>query len=157
MFFEVYNELGAGFLESVYVESLAIALSQAGFAVQRERPLTVRFRGEVVGRFRADLIVGEVVLIEAKACPKLNPLHEAQTLNYLRATSLEVALLLNFGSRPQFRRLLFEQSSQDLPSKHRAASRILFGVEERIRADPCSSVASSIFLLLRTTEPHSLS
>lgn len=78
MFFEVYNELGAGFLESVYVESLAIALSQAGFVVQREKPLTVRFRGEVVGRFRADLIVDEVVLLEAKACAKLNPLHEAK-------------------------------------------------------------------------------
>jgi GxxExxY protein len=108
VFFEVYNELGAGFLESVYVESLAIALSQAGLSVEREKPLTVHFRGRVVGKFRADLVVGDVVLIEAKACPKLNSLHEAQTLNYLRATSLEVALLLNFGSRPQFRRLLFD-------------------------------------------------
>jgi GxxExxY protein len=108
VFFEVYNELGPGFLESVYVESLAIALSQAGLSVEREKTLTVRFRGKVVGKFRADLIVGEVVLIEAKACPKLNSLHEAQTLNYLRATSLEVGLLLNFGSRPQFRRLLFD-------------------------------------------------
>jgi GxxExxY protein len=108
VFFEVYNELGAGFLESVYVESLAIALSQTGLSVEREKPLTVRFRGRVVGKFRADLIVDDVVLIEAKACPKLNSLHEAQTLNYLRATSLEVALLLNFGSRPQFRRLLFD-------------------------------------------------
>jgi GxxExxY protein len=108
VFFAVYNELGAGFLESVYVESLAIALSQAGLSVEREKPLAVRFRGEVVGRFRADLIVGEVVLVEAKACSKLNSLHEAQTLNYLRATSLEVGLLVNFGSRPQFRRLLFD-------------------------------------------------
>jgi GxxExxY protein len=116
VFFEVYNELGAGFLESVYVGSLAVALSQAGFVVHREKPLTVRFRGEVVGRFRADLVVGEVVLIEAKACSKLNPLHEAQTLNYLRTTSLEVALLLNFGPRPQFRRLLFDNPRKIRPN-----------------------------------------
>jgi len=108
VFFAVYNELRPGFLESVYVESLAIASSQAGLSVEREKPLTVRLRGEVVGKFRADLIVGEVVLVEAKACPKLNSLHEAQTLNYLRATSLEVGLLGNFGSRPQFRRLIFD-------------------------------------------------
>ena len=69
-FFEVYNELGAGFLESVYVESLAIALSQAGLSVQREKPLTVLFRGEVVGKFRADLIVGNVVLIESQGLSK---------------------------------------------------------------------------------------
>lgn len=106
VFFEVYNELGPGFLESVYVEALAIALSQAGLSVEREKILTVRFRGKVVGTFRADLIVSEVVLIEAKACSKLNSVHEAQTLNYLRATSLEVGLLLNFG--PQFRRLLYD-------------------------------------------------
>jgi GxxExxY protein len=108
VFFDVYNELGSGFLESVYVESLAIALLQAGLSVEREKPITVRFRGEVVGKFRADLIVAEVVLVEAKACRKLQPIHEAQTLNYLRGTSLEVALLVNFGSRAQFRRLLFD-------------------------------------------------
>jgi len=108
VFFAVYNELGPGFLESVYVESLAIALAQAGLSVEREKPLTVRFRGEVVGKFRADIIVGQVLLVEVKACPKLNPIHEAQILNYLRATSLEVGLLVNFGSRPQFRRLLFD-------------------------------------------------
>jgi GxxExxY protein len=114
VFFAVYNELGPGFLESVYVGSLAIALTQAGLSVEREKPLTVRFRGEVVGKFRADLIVGEVVLVEAKACPKLNSLHEAQALNYLRATSLEVGLLVNFGSRPQFRRLIYDNPRKTL-------------------------------------------
>ena len=110
VFFEVYNELGPGFLESVYVESLRLALIQAGLAVEKEKAVTVYFRGYAVGKFRADLIVRELVLIEAKACPKLHPLHEAQTLNYLRATALELGLLLNFGSRPQFRRLLFDNS-----------------------------------------------
>ncbi|HEV8177327.1 MAG TPA: GxxExxY protein [Gemmatimonadales bacterium] len=117
VFFTVYNELGPGFLESVYVQSLAIAFSQAGLPIEREKPLTVRFRGELVGKFRADLIVGEVVLVEVKACSKLNSVHEAQTLNYLRATSLEVALLLNFGSRPQFRRLLFDNPRKICPAR----------------------------------------
>ena len=108
VFFDVYNELGPGFLESVYVGSLVIAFHQGGLSVEREKPLTVRFRGQVVGKFRADLIVAEVVLVEVKACPKLNPLHEAQTLNYLRATSLEVGILVNFGLRPQFKRLLYD-------------------------------------------------
>jgi GxxExxY protein len=108
VFFDVYNELGSGFLESVYVESLRVALFQAGLAVESEKPLTVCFRGEIVERFRTDLVVEGAVLVEAKACPRLNPLHEAQTLNYLRATSLEVGLLVNFGSRPQFKRLLYD-------------------------------------------------
>jgi GxxExxY protein len=108
VFFEVYNELGPGFLESVYVEALALALCQAGLSVEREILLQVSFRGRIVGRFRADLVVGGTVLVEAKACSKLNLLHEAQVLNYLRATVLEVGLLLNFGPRPQLKRLLFD-------------------------------------------------
>jgi GxxExxY protein len=108
VFFAVYNELGAGFLESVYVQALAIELIQAGLSVQREKPLCVWFRGSVVGNFRADLIVAEVILVEAKSCSRLNYLHQAQTLNYLRATSLEVGLLLNFGPKPEFRRLLLD-------------------------------------------------
>lgn len=89
VFFDVYNELGPGFLESVYVEALALALSEAGLSLMREMPLEVRFRGRTIGRFRADLVVGGAVLVEAKACPKLQPLHEAQILNYLRATVLK--------------------------------------------------------------------
>jgi hypothetical protein len=68
----------------------------------------VSFRGNIVGRFRADLVVNEIVLVEAKAFPRLQSAHEVQLLNYLRATVLEVGLLLNFGPRPQFRRLVFE-------------------------------------------------
>jgi GxxExxY protein len=108
VFFEVYNELGFGFLESVYMEALALALSQAGLSVEREMPLAVCFRGEIIGRFRADLVIGGAVLVETKACSKLGSIHDAQILNYLRATVLEVGLLLNFGPRPQFRRLLFD-------------------------------------------------
>jgi GxxExxY protein len=70
VFFQVYNELGVGFLESVYVEAMDLALSQAGLSTQRELPLAVTFRGHVVGRFRADLVVEKRVLVEAKACPR---------------------------------------------------------------------------------------
>src|SRR4051812_11351898 len=116
IFFQVYNELGVGFLESVYMEALCLALSQAGLSTQREMPLTVTFRGHVVGRFKADLVVERSVLVEAKACLKLHPAHEAQLLNYLRATVLEVGLVLNFGPRPQFRRLIFDNNLKKLPS-----------------------------------------
>jgi GxxExxY protein len=113
-FYSVYNELGPGFLESVYVEALRIALVQAGLSVEKECAVTVRFRGVAVGRFRADLVIENAILVEAKACPKLHPQHVAQTLNYLRATFIEIALLLNFGSRPQFRRLLFDNQRKSL-------------------------------------------
>jgi GxxExxY protein len=108
VFYQVYNELGYGFLESVYVEALADALRQSKLRVDRELPLAVRFRGRIVGRFRADLVVDGTVLVEVKARSHLKSIHHAQVLNYLRATVLEVGLLLNFGPRPQFKRLLFD-------------------------------------------------
>jgi GxxExxY protein len=148
VFFEVYNELGTGFLESVYVEALAIALCDVGLSVERELPLAVSFRGKIVGRFRADLVVGGAVLIETKACPKLNPVHEAQLLNYLRATVLEVGLLLNFGSRPQFRRLLFDNGRK---TRHKNISSVkrqgAFQRQGAIRNYLCSSVAPLSFSL----------
>jgi GxxExxY protein len=141
VFFDVYNELGGGFLEAVYVEALTLALREAHLSVEREVPLKVSFRGKVVGRFRADLVVNETVLVEAKAFPRLQSAHEAQLLNYLRATALEVGLLLNFGPRPQFRRLVFENhlkknSYHVCPELGRGA---LAG-EGTIRSHPRSSV-----------------
>ena len=108
VFYDVYNELGCGFLEAVYVEALTLALREARLSVEREVALKVSFRGNIVGRFRADLVVNDAVIVEAKAFPRLQSAHEAQLLNYLRATVLEVGLLFNFGPRPQFRRLVFE-------------------------------------------------
>jgi GxxExxY protein len=143
VFFDVYNELGSGFLESVYVESLALALCQAGLSVEREMPLAVCFRGRIVGRFRADLIVSGAVLVEVKACSKLHPAHEVQILNYLRGTVLEVGLLLNFGTRPQFRRLLYANLRK---SQHQRVSQVVpdgaLQDHGAIRAHPGSSVAS---------------
>ena len=115
VFLDVYNELGAGFLESVYVEALAVAFAGAKLSVQREMPLAVRFRGKVIGHFRADLVVGGKILVETKASPCLHATHSAQVLNYLRATVLEVGLLLNFGPRPSIKRFVFDNSRKTRP------------------------------------------
>jgi GxxExxY protein len=115
VFFEVYNELGFGFLESVYREAMSIALRAEGLSVDKEFALKARFRGQVIGEFRVDLLVNGSVLIELKAARSLEPCHEAQTLNYLRAGVLEVALLLNFGPRAQVKRLAFANSRKAHP------------------------------------------
>lgn len=107
LFFTVYNELGPGFLESVYRNALSMALDQHGIKNVREAPLDVYFRGARVGAFRVDLLVDDCVLVEAKVVPRLDHSHAGQLLNYLRACHIEVGLLLNFGSRPAFKRLIY--------------------------------------------------
>ncbi|GFO63818.1 GxxExxY protein [Geomonas paludis] len=103
--FEVSNELGAGFLESVYEKSLLIALVEMGLKAQSQVPLKVFYRNKVVGEFYADLVVEGAVLLELKAVRALAPEHVAQVLNYLKATGIEVGLLINFGSpKLEFRR-----------------------------------------------------
>ncbi len=104
--FAVVNELGRGFLESVYEKALTIALTDAGVSVEPQHPTVVSFRGRPVGNFYADLLVEEKVLVELKAVKTLAPEHQAQVINYLNATGIEVGLLINFGSpRFQFKRL----------------------------------------------------
>jgi len=123
IFYDVYNELGYGFLESVYEESLVIALGEAGFVIERQLAIPVWFRGREVGRFRGDILIEGKVLLELKSTRILEAAHEAQLLHYLKSTEIEVGLLLNFGSRPQFRRLLFDNQ------------------RKKIRENPCESVA----------------
>lgn len=106
-FYDVYNELGFGFLESVYESAFAFALEQAGFKVSRQVPLQVWFRSVKVGDFRADLFINDLIIVEVKAVSALDRSHEAQLLNYLRCTDIEIGLLFNFGPRPAFRRLAF--------------------------------------------------
>ncbi|MCI0351871.1 MAG: GxxExxY protein [Acidobacteriales bacterium] len=108
IFFSVYNELGFGFLESVYEEAMAIALVEAGLGIERQVPTPVWFRGRQIGDFRADILVNKVVLLELKAVRAIELAFEKQLLNYLRATQIEVGLLLNFGSKPEFRRFAFD-------------------------------------------------
>ena len=104
--FEVINELGVGFLESVYQNSLVIALQDYGLSVKTEHPLCVSFRGQVVGSFYADLFVEEKVIVELKAVSSLTDVHKAQVINYLKATGIPVGLLVNFGNpKLEFRRL----------------------------------------------------
>ena len=91
VFYEVYNELGFGFLEGVYEEAMLIALADAGIQACRQLPVKVCFRGRIVGEFRADLLVEKAVIVELKAARGLDASHEAQTLNYLRGTQIEIA------------------------------------------------------------------
>src|ERR1043165_6757450 len=108
VFYDVYNELGHGFLESVYHRSLVVALEAAGLAVLSRVTIPVWFRGHRVGHVEADVLVEGCVLLELKAARSLDSSHRAQLINYLRATDIEVGLLLNFGERPEFKRLVFE-------------------------------------------------
>lgn len=110
VFYEVYNELGHGFLESVYQKSLILALTQAGLIVHSPVDIPVWFRGHQVGNFEGDVVVERCVLLELKAVRALDSSHQAQLLNYLRATRIEVGLLLNFGARPEFKRLAYDNS-----------------------------------------------
>ena len=103
--FAVLNELGTGFLESVYEKAMVVALSEVGIPVQIQAPINVNFRGKSVGDFYADLLVSKKVIVELKAVSNLTPQHKAQVINYLNATGIPVGLLLNFGnSRLEFQR-----------------------------------------------------
>jgi GxxExxY protein len=108
VFYEVYNDLGYGFLESVYHKALGLALEAAGLRVCSRIKISVWFRGVQVGYFEGDMLVENRVLLELKATRALDSSHQAQLLNYLRATDVEVGLLLNFGPKPEFKRLLFD-------------------------------------------------
>ncbi len=91
---------------------MRLALTQAGLSVHTEVRITVRLRGRVVGSFKADLVVNRSVLVELKVCEALCKEHEAQTLNYLRATEIEVALLMNFGPSARFKRLMMDNGKK---------------------------------------------
>ena len=107
-FYDVYNELGYGFLEKVYENALAIELKQRGFNVVQQKPIDVSYKGIVVGSYFADLIIHDKVLLELKATKEIKEEHEAQILNYLKATKYEVGLLLNFGPKPTYNRKAFD-------------------------------------------------
>ena len=106
-FYDVYNQLGRGFLESVYERSLVIALVEAGLRVHQQFPVIVSFRGHPVGHFRADMLVEDSVIVELKVARRLHTRHSAQLINVLKATSLEVGLLLNFGRNATFKRVVY--------------------------------------------------
>jgi GxxExxY protein len=121
VFFDVYNDLGHGFVESVYENALVVVLNAAGLEVAREVPIAVWYRGVHVGEFRTDILVNNVVLLELKAAKGIEFAFEKQLMNYLRATSVEVGLILNFGPTAQYRRFVFENARKGSP-KARGAS-----------------------------------
>jgi len=114
IFYDVYNELGFGFLEKVYEEAMAVAFKERGINFQQQVPIPIWFHGQIIGSYDADLVVNRVVLLELKACRTLDPAHEGQLLHYLRSTEIEVGLLLNFGPRPQVKRLAFENERKKI-------------------------------------------
>ncbi len=111
-FYEVYNELGEGFLESVYENALFIVLTWHGLSVERQKNISVFFRSKNIGDFKTDLIVNEKVIIELKAVRVIDSSHEAQLMNYLKATNIEVGLLLNFGRKTEFKRFVFDNKKK---------------------------------------------
>lgn len=107
-FYNVYNRLGFGFLEKVYENALVLELKRMGIKGRRQVPIKVYDLGERVGEYYADIIVEDRIILELKAAESICPEHEAQLLNYLKATSIEVGFLFNFGTKPQFKRKIFE-------------------------------------------------
>ena len=106
-YFKVYNTLGYGFLEKVYEKALAIELRKNGVDVKCQYPISVLYEGEIVGEYFADIIVNNIVVIELKATKEISEENECQLINYLKATNIELGLLLNFGKEPEYKRKIF--------------------------------------------------
>jgi GxxExxY protein len=115
VFYEVYNEIGPGFPEFVYRRAMAIALALAGLSVVEEAHLPIWFRGHRIVKFQADLVVEDRVIVEVKSSAEVNEFHNIQLTNYLRATDIEVGLLLNFGKRAEFKRHVLQNSQKHRP------------------------------------------
>ncbi|MCF6149704.1 MAG: GxxExxY protein [Candidatus Kuenenia sp.] len=108
IFYKVYNKLGYGFLEKVYENAMMIEFKKEGVPAVPQCAIKVLYEGEVVGEYFADILIDNKVIVEVKAAKNLAVEHEAQLLNYLRATNIEVGLLLNFGSKPEIKRKVFD-------------------------------------------------
>ena len=106
-FYKVYNELGFGFLEKVYENAMFLELTSSGLFCEKQKPIKVFYNERIVGEYFADIVVNECVIIELKATEALVEEHELQLINYLKATEIEIGLLLNFGKKPVFKRKIF--------------------------------------------------
>jgi len=111
-FYKVYNTLGFGFLEKVYENALLFELTKAGLFVERQKPIKVNYEDKLVGEFFADLIVEKKIILELKAAETLIEEHELQLINYLKATDIELGLLLNFGKKPEIKRKIFTNNQR---------------------------------------------
>jgi GxxExxY protein len=135
-FYKVYNTLGYGFIESVYHNALIVELVANDLSIEVKKPICVHYGSNVIGRFEADLVVEQQVIVELKAKDGLHTAHEAQLTNYLRATDIEVGLLFNFGKVAGFKRKLFENKykKRQAPTTGDSILHSLF------RTDPSDSV-----------------
>ena len=106
-YFDVYNQLGYGFLEKVYQNAMYFELKSLVYKVESKKPIKVYFKNQLVGEYYADLLVDDKVIVELKACELLMNAHTAQLMNYLKATEIEVGLVLNFGEEPEFKRIIY--------------------------------------------------
>lgn len=107
IFYDVYNQLGYGFLEKVYQNAMYFELIAQGYKVEPQKQIKVYYKNKLVGEFYADLLVEDAIILELKACECLVSSHIAQLLNYLKSTKIEVGLVLNFGETPDFKRLVY--------------------------------------------------
>ena len=108
IFYKVYNKLGYGFLEKVYENAMIIEFKKHGISVVPQSSIKVHYEGEVIGEYFADILVDKQVIVEIKAAKSLAAENEAQLLNYLKATDIEVGLLLNYGPKPEVKRKVFD-------------------------------------------------
>ena len=112
IFYRVYNTLGYGFLEKVYENAMIIEFNIEGIPAVAQSSIKVLYKNELVGEYYADILVDDMVIVEIKAARGLAPENEAQLLNYLKATNIEVGLLLNFGPKPQIKRKVFDNNKK---------------------------------------------
>ena len=110
IFYKVYNTLGYGFLEKIYENAMMIEFRKTAISAVSQSPIKVLYEDEIIGEYYADILVGDKVIVEVKATKILALEHEAQLLNYLKATDIEVGLLLNFGPKPEVKRKIFDNS-----------------------------------------------
>lgn len=115
-FYHVYNVLGFGFLEKVYENAMLLELNSIGLHCEKQKPIEVYYKSKKIGEYFADIIVEDKVIVELKAAEGLIEEHEAQLTNYLKATKIEVGLLLNFGKTPQIKRKVFENQFKSVQS-----------------------------------------
>ena len=123
-FYDVYNELGYGFLERVYQNSLYLELRTRGFQVEAQKPIKVFYKGYEVGEYYADLVVEDLVILELKAAEFLVKEFEYQLINYLKGTNMEVGLLLNYGKKPEFIRKVYANNRKKLENGDKIGTRM---------------------------------
>ena len=113
-FYNVYNTLGYGFLEKVYENALLIELKQLGLECEKQKPIKVNYNNIIVGEYFADIIVENRIILELKVAENICEEHEFQLINYLKATEIEIGLLLNFGKKPEFKRKIFTNDKKSV-------------------------------------------